>query len=75
MSKKINAAKLAEMGMDRIRRVCLRHAVRSIEYRDRGNTRMFVAHCSLLDQCAAVGRKLSGKGGAKRTAQTIVESV
>lgn len=56
--KQINAAKLQKMGYQRVRDVCVRHAYRMLTYQQEGNRRMANAHCSLLDQCAAVGRKI-----------------
>lgn len=58
VSKRINAAKLKAMGLEQTRRTCVHHATRASEYKQSGNTRMFEAHCALLDQCAGVGRQL-----------------
>jgi len=60
MSKRINAAKLKAMGMEKVRAVCIRHATRALEFKERGETDKMNMHCALLDQCAAVGRELLG---------------
>ena len=61
MSKRINKSKLKAMGMAKVQSVCIRHATRALEYKERGEHRKMKLHCDLLDQCAAVGRALNGK--------------
>jgi hypothetical protein len=58
MKAKVNSAKLASMGLDKARKACLIHAEKALTHQRAGNTVLFEMHCSLLDQCAAVGRKL-----------------
>lgn len=57
--KTINAEKLEAMGIDRVRKTCMFHAtIACREGGPGGNNKLYERHISLLDQCAAVGRKI-----------------
>lgn len=72
----MNAEKLATMPLQKVRQACVVHAERALFYRETGNRRMFKLHTDLLDQCAAVGRKLNpvlkGKRVRRKTAKQLL---
>lgn len=60
MSKRINRAKLKAMGETKLRAACIVHATKAIEFIEAGEHAKADKHCALLDQCASVGREITG---------------
>lgn len=59
--KLINAEKLEKMGVTAVKNACLKHAETAIALREAKGPR-YDRLCSLLDQCAAVARKMRAEG-------------
>lgn len=75
MAKQINTQKLEALGIGKARQACVIHATAAIKAKERGDTAAFHKHSDLLDQCAAIGRKILYGDPARKTRPTAAEAV